>query len=83
MARLGSRVPLFMVDQLLDAVIDIYHLHYVDGEELATTAEPSWHGSTLACAEFARQGLIRGTKLEHTINWALKVCNIHILVFHD
>lgn len=74
MARLGSRVPVFMVDQLLDAVIDIYHLHYVDGEELATTAEPSWHGSTLACAEFARQGLISATKLEHTIHWALKVC---------
>jgi tubulin-specific chaperone D len=74
MARLGSRVPVFMVDQLLDAVIDIYHLHYVDGEELATTAEPSWHGSTLACAEFARQGLISATKLEQTIHWALKVC---------
>lgn len=73
MARLGSRVPGYMVDQLLDAILEIYQVHYSEGDDLPTTAEPGWHGATLACAEFARTGLIAASKVGDTISWVLKV----------
>ena len=76
MARIASRVPDDFTDQLLDAVLDLYTLHYVEGEDLSPTTEPSWHGATLASAEFARQGLLSISKVSAALDWALKVrCN--------
>ncbi|KAG8825053.1 hypothetical protein FRC19_000490 [Serendipita sp. 401] len=71
-ARIGSSVPNDLTSQLLDAILDIYQTHFVEGGELNTAAEPSWHGATLACAEFARQGLISGNNVPKTVNWVLK-----------
>ncbi|KAG8833480.1 hypothetical protein FRC17_010655, partial [Serendipita sp. 399] len=71
-ARIGARVTRNFTDQLLDAILDIYQVHYVEGGELNPAAEPSWHGATLACAEFARQSLIAQDKLPTTINWLMK-----------
>jgi hypothetical protein len=72
-ARIASRVPDEFCDQLLDAVLDLYTLHYVEGEDMSPTMEPSWHGATLACAEFARQGLVSATKVPIVLHWVLKV----------
>jgi len=54
--------------------VDLYTIHYVEGEDLSPTAEPSWHGATLACAEFARQGLLSAAKVPVVLHWVLKVC---------
>ncbi|CAG7853286.1 Tubulin-specific chaperone D AltName: Full=Beta-tubulin cofactor D; Short=tfcD; AltName: Full=SSD-1; AltName: Full=Tubulin-folding cofactor D [Serendipita indica DSM 11827] len=70
--RIAARVPTFFTDQLLDALMDLYQVHYVEGEDLVVGAEPTWHGATLACAEFARQGLINVLKLPIAIQWTLK-----------
>lgn len=64
----------------MDAIIDIYSLHWIEAEELPVTAEPAWHGATLGLAEFARMGLVGGDKLQGVLDWVLKVCLLtHIL----
>ncbi|KIM25833.1 hypothetical protein M408DRAFT_73897 [Serendipita vermifera MAFF 305830] len=78
MARIASRVPSEFADQLLDAVMEVYTVHYVQGEELNPITEPSWHGATLACAEFARQGLINKLKVATALEWVLKALSYDV-----
>jgi tubulin-specific chaperone D len=66
-------VPEDFANQLLDAILDVYDIFTVEGEDLTPAAEPSWHGATLACAEFARQGLIHASRISNTINRVSKV----------
>lgn len=40
---------------------------------LSASAEVTWHGASLACAEFARLGLIEHDHLPALISWMLKV----------
>lgn len=67
-ARIGARVPEDFSNQLLDAILDVYDIFSVEGEDLTPAAEPSWHGATLACAEFARQGLIHTSRISNVVN---------------
>lgn len=78
MVRIASRVPSEFADQLLDAVMEVYTVHYVQGEELNPITEPSWHGATLACAEFARQGLINKLKVATALEWVLKALSYDV-----
>jgi len=64
------------VNQLLDAVISLFSIHYAEprsGIEMPPVAEATWHGACLGCAEFARRGLVRGAHTGQLINWMLKV----------
>jgi len=53
--------------------MDLFVVHYIQEEDLSPTAEPIWHGATLACAEFARQGLVSTAKVPVVLDWVLKV----------
>lgn len=71
------------VNQLLDAVIGLFSIHYAEpgsGIEMPPGAEATWHGTCLGCAELARRGLVRGEHTGQLMKWVLKVG--FILPFH-
>ncbi|KAG9019896.1 hypothetical protein FRB90_000026 [Tulasnella sp. 427] len=73
LARVAERLPDEYVSQILEAVIELYSTYAFDGSEgskpLLPISEPTWHGATLACAEFARRGLIGSQHLPVLMGW--------------
>ena len=64
------------VNQLLDAVIGLFSIHYAEpgsGIEMPPVAEATWHGTSLGCAELARRGLVRGEYTGQLMKWMLNV----------
>lgn len=50
--------------------------------DLPAIAECTWHGSSLACAEMARRGLISSEKLPELLNWLSKVNELDPIFFY-
>ncbi|KAL5520109.1 hypothetical protein ACEPAG_1769 [Sanghuangporus baumii] len=73
-ANISERLPASFIDQIMDNIFGIYAVYGLDiaPSELPSTAEHSWHGATLACAEMARRNLISGSKLPDVLLWARK-----------
>ncbi|EJU03097.1 ARM repeat-containing protein [Dacryopinax primogenitus] len=74
LARISERLPTEFASQVLDTILSLYSLHdeAVQAQEYTPDAEGTWHGATLACAEFARRGLVRGDHLSEVLKWASK-----------
>ncbi|KAK0503901.1 TBCD protein [Armillaria luteobubalina] len=74
-ARISDRLPTDFADQVLDTIMGLFSIHSVAAAsiyDLPAIAECTWHGSSLACAEMARRGLISSEKLPELLNWLSK-----------
>ncbi|KAL5524601.1 hypothetical protein ACEPAF_9741 [Sanghuangporus sanghuang] len=73
-ANISERLPASFIDQIMDNIFGHYAVYGLDvaPSELPSTAEHSWHGATLACAEMARRNLISDSKLPDVLLWARK-----------
>lgn len=75
-ARVAERLPMEYSAEILDSVMALFSIHEIQGEggvqDLPATAEATWHGATLACAEIARRGLVSTLHLGTLLNWMKK-----------
>lgn len=73
-SRISERLPSSFVDQILDNVLGFFTIHSQTGnlEEMPASADQTWHGATLACAELARRDLIATDRLSEVLGWILK-----------
>ncbi|SJL07399.1 uncharacterized protein ARMOST_10746 [Armillaria ostoyae] len=74
-ARISDRLPTDFADQVVDTIMGLFSIHSVAAAsiyDLPAIAECTWHGSSLACAEVARRGLISSEKLPELLNWLSK-----------
>ncbi|KZO96931.1 TBCD protein [Calocera viscosa TUFC12733] len=74
LARISERLPVEFANQVLESILSLYDL-YEDAaraQEYVPDAEGSWQGATLACAEFARRGLVGGEQLSSVLDWTSK-----------
>ncbi|KAG7443080.1 TBCD protein [Guyanagaster necrorhizus] len=74
-ARISDRLPTDFADQVLDTIMGLFSIHSVVAAsiyDLPAIAESTWHGSSLACAEMARRGLISSERLPELLNWLSK-----------
>lgn len=74
-ARISDRLPTDFAEQVLDTIMGLFSIHSVAAAsiyDLPAIAECTWHGSSLACAEMARRGLISSEKLPGLLNWLSK-----------
>lgn len=75
-ARITERLPMDFAKQVVETVMDLYNIHSIAAAsmyQLPATAEATWHGASLACAEISRRGLVRADRLSTLIDWMLKV----------
>jgi hypothetical protein len=77
LARVAERLPKDFAVQVLDSVLALFSVHsppsITQWDDLPVVAESIWHGTCLACAEFARRGLVLDDRLPDLIAWLLKV----------
>ncbi|KAI0699071.1 TBCD protein [Cytidiella melzeri] len=74
-ARISERLPSTFSEQVLDNVIQLFSIHSMAAASLydmPAMAESTWHGTSLACAEMARRGLIPDERLGELIGWMRK-----------
>ncbi len=75
-ARIAERLPSDFMDQVLENILSLFSIHAVDEDgdlDIPTAAEATWHGACLACAEFARRGLVSDSRLPDLLHWMYKV----------
>lgn len=75
-ARISERLPSDFSEQVFDNVIQLFSIHSVAAASLydmPAIAESTWHGTSLACAEMARRGLVPDNRLGELIGWMRKV----------
>lgn len=77
LARLCTRLPSLFIDQVAQAVTDLFSINVVDflgnKEDLTNVSEHTWQGACLALAELARRGLLRSDDLGEKLVWVQKV----------
>ncbi|ETW81590.1 hypothetical protein HETIRDRAFT_383952 [Heterobasidion irregulare TC 32-1] len=74
-ARLSERLPKDFAAQVLDTVLGLFSIHSMGIAsiyDMPATAESTWHGACLACAEMARRGLVADDKLPELLEWMSK-----------
>jgi len=76
LSRLCSRLPSSFVEQVSDAVTDMFSVNIPDilgkKEDLSNVSECTWQGCCLALAELARRGLLAGESLQEKLEWVEK-----------
>ena len=75
-ARISERLPPDFARQVLDNVVNLFSIHSMTAAtiyDMPSTAEGTWHGACLACAEMARRGLVEDDALADLIDWQCKV----------
>ncbi|KZT60321.1 ARM repeat-containing protein [Calocera cornea HHB12733] len=74
LARISERLPSEFANQVLETILSLYaqYEEAVQAEDYVPDAEGVWQGTTLACAEFARRGLVRGEQLSSVLDWTSK-----------
>ena len=74
-ANISERLPASFTEQVVDNILGHYSVYGVNiaPSELPPTAEHTWHGATLACAEMARRNLISDSMLPDVLRWTRKV----------
>lgn len=76
LSRLCSRLPAIFVEQVSDAIVDMFSVNIPDilGEkkDLSNVSEFTWQGCCLALAELARRGLLSGETLSEKLEWVEK-----------
>jgi tubulin-specific chaperone D len=74
--RTSERLPIEFAEQILDNVFELFSKYSIELEgelDIPAMAENTWHGACLACAEFARRGLVTAEHLPALISWISKV----------
>ncbi|KAJ4482161.1 tubulin folding cofactor D C terminal-domain-containing protein [Lentinula aciculospora] len=74
-ARIAERLPTDLSDQVLETVLGHFAIHSVTAASLydvPATAEATWHGACLACAEMTRRGVVSSKRLEELVGWLSK-----------
>ncbi|KAI0086506.1 ARM repeat-containing protein [Irpex rosettiformis] len=74
-ARISERLPSDFSEQVLDNVIQLFSIHSMAAAsmyDMPAIAEYTWHGTSLACAEMARRGLVPDDRLGELIGWMRK-----------
>ena len=76
LSRLCGRLPTSFVDQVADAVMDLFSVNIADilgkKQDLSNVSEFTWQGCCLALAELARRGLLAGEALSAKLEWVEK-----------
>jgi hypothetical protein len=76
LSRLCSRLPAAFVEQVSDAIVDMFSVNIPDilGEkkDLSNVSEFTWQGCCLVLAEMARRGLLSGDHLSEKLEWVEK-----------
>ncbi|TKY90576.1 hypothetical protein EX895_000574 [Sporisorium graminicola] len=76
LARLCDRLPTSFVDQVVDAVISLFHINipdiYSGATDLTSVSEHTWQGACMALAELSRRGLLFKDMLSEALPWILK-----------
>jgi hypothetical protein len=76
LSRLCSRLPTSFVEQVSDAMIDMFSVNIPDfmgdKKDLSNVSEFTWQGCCLALAELARRGLLSGKDLSEKLEWVEK-----------
>ncbi|KAF8655488.1 hypothetical protein AX16_003046 [Volvariella volvacea WC 439] len=73
--RIADRLPSDFAAQVVETVLSLFSIHSVAGArlyDLPATAEGTWHGACLACAELARRSVLPSDKLPELIEWLSK-----------
>ncbi|EJD50758.1 ARM repeat-containing protein [Auricularia subglabra TFB-10046 SS5] len=82
LACLAERLPREFSDQILEQVLGVFAEHsWKSNDEmldLPASAEYSWHGACLACAEFTRRDLVPPSRLPNMIPWIVKALHFDI-----
>jgi hypothetical protein len=91
LSRISERLPQDFNDQVLDNVLNLFNIHTLPGEEevvggvgdggmgvqLPASAENTWHGASLATAEFARRDLVGPERLPELMKWMAKARTLY------
>ncbi|PPR01746.1 hypothetical protein CVT24_001566 [Panaeolus cyanescens] len=73
--RIAERLPKDFANQVLETLFGLFEIHSIAAAtmyDLPATAESTWHGACLACAEMARHNLIEASYLPQLIEWLSK-----------
>lgn len=77
LARICERLPGFFIDQVADAVTDLYQINVLtlkDGsQDYSAVSEFTWQGACLGLAEMGRRGLLSEASLGEQLEWVKKV----------
>ena len=93
LSRISERLPRDFNDQVLDNILNLFNIHTLPGEEvgvggvgdgdggmglqLPASAENTWHGASLATAEFARRDLVGPERLPELMKWMAKARTLY------
>ncbi|CDS02232.1 hypothetical protein, partial [Sporisorium scitamineum] len=76
LARLCDRLPISFLNQVVDAVISLFHINipdlYSGATDLSSVSEHTWQGACMALAELSRRGLLFKDMLSEALPWILK-----------
>jgi hypothetical protein len=77
LARICERLPGFFIDQVADAVTDLFQINVLtlkDGsQDYSAVSEFTWQGACLGLAEMGRRGLLSEATLGEQLEWVKKV----------
>lgn len=77
LARICERLPGFFIDQVADAVTDLFQINVLtlkDGsQDYSAVSEFTWQGACLGLAEMGRRGLLSEATLGEQLDWVKKV----------
>lgn len=75
-SRIASRLPSDLAEQVFETVVGLFEIHSMAAAslyDLPATAEATWHGACLACAELARRRLVRPSQVPLLVRWLSQV----------
>ena len=76
LARLCDRLPSSFLNQVVEAVVSLFHINipdlYTGAKDLSSVSEHTWQGACMALAELSRRGLLFGNMLSEALPWILK-----------
>ncbi|GAC95548.1 tubulin specific chaperone cofactor [Pseudozyma hubeiensis SY62] len=76
LARICDRLPTSFLDQVVDAMVSLFHINipdlYSGARDLSSVSEHTWQGACMALAELSRRGLLFAQTLSEALPWILK-----------
>lgn len=76
LARICDRLPTSFLNQVVEAIISLFHINvpdvYTGASDLNSVSEHSWQGACMALAELSRRGLLFAEMLSEALPWILK-----------
>lgn len=76
LARLCDRLPNSFLNQVMEAIISLFHINipypHSGATDLSSVSEHTWQGACMALAELSRRGLLFAEMLSEALPWILK-----------